>query len=194
MILHILGNGPSVESFPLDSKGNRIGCNFTDEKFNCDWTMIADIKPIKRLYEGYNLPCPAVLTDRAHAFTEKKAVKMDPRRMKLHRVKPFLRRKNIHDRWGMNSAQHATWYGIEEFKPKEVHIWGCDAIWSTNIESSTDLIVHKDVEFMNKTEIHFCWRDYWNYIIEHYAPIKFYVHAPEKPDLKEVSNLKWVVT
>lgn len=191
MILHLIGNGPSIKHFPLDAEGTRIGCNFSDEKYNCAWTFIADIKPIKSIYEGQRLPCPAILSDRANEFIEKKAFKPDPRNIEIYKVVPFIKRKDIHKRWGMNSAQHAVWYGLEEFKPKEVHLWGCDSLWSSDITSATDKIVHKDLDFMNGTEVYYTWRDYWNYIIDINRHTKFIIHGYQKPDLKEEINMIW---
>lgn len=190
MKLHVLGNGPSISYFD-ESDGVRIGCNFTQPQLNPTWTMIADIKPVKKLYEGIALCCPAVLTERAQAYTQSKSLKLDTNRLTIHKIVPFLRRKSIHERWGMNSAQHAVFYGIEEFKPSEVHLWGCDSLWSSNIESSTDQIVHKDLQFMNSQEIYYVWRDYWNYIFESNGDVQFVVHAPEEPDLKPAKNYRW---
>jgi hypothetical protein len=188
--LHVIGNGPSHIAFD-ESDGIRVGCNFAHADRGLTWTMIADIKPVKKLYEGVALPCPAVLSERASAFVAGKTLKLDERRLTIHKVVPFLRRKAIHDRWGMNSAQHAVWYGIEEFQPDEVHLWGCDSLWSTNIESTTDQIVHKDLTFMNSQHIYLVWRQYWNYIFNYHPNIKFYVHGPEKPDLEEAENYTW---
>lgn len=190
MKLHVLGNGPSIQHFD-HSDGVRIGCNFTQPDLNPVWTMIADIKPVKKFYEGYQLCCPAVLTERAQAFVAGKTIKLSTDRLTIHKVVPFLRNKEIHERWGMNSAQHAVWYGIEEFSPTEVHLWGCDSLWSTNIESSTDKVVHKDLEFMNSQKIYFTWRDYWSYIFSENIDVTFVVHGPERPDLESADNYRW---
>ena len=191
MKLHLIGNGPSNKYFDF-SDGKRIGCNFSDKKWEPDLTMMADVKPVLKLYQGVSLPCPAIISERAAAFVAGKTMKLSKDRLTIHRVVPFLKRKAIHEKWGMNSAQHAVWYGIDEYSPTEIHLWGCDSLWSTNIESSTDAIVHKDLEFMNTQNIYLVWREYWNYIFETYPDIHFYVHAPKKPDLKEVDNLTWV--
>lgn len=189
--MHLIGNGPSIKYFD-NTEGIRIGCNFSDAKYNCEWTMIADIKPIKKLYEGTNLPCPAVITERAANFGKNKAVKLPPQRMTVHRVVPFIHWPDVHHKWGMNSAQHAVVYALEEFDVDEINLWGCDSLWSSDITSTTDQIVHKDLEFMNKTNVYFAWRDYWNKIISDNNNITFKIHGPEKPDLKEQPNLEWV--
>lgn len=190
MKMHLIGNGPSINLFKNES-GIRVGCNFTNADLKPDWTMIADIKPVKKLYEGINLPCPAIITQRAYNFTAEKAVKLPAERMTIKRIVEFVRWDDVDPKWGMNSAQHGVWYGIEEHAPQEVHIWGCDSLWSTNIESSTDNIVSKNLELMNKTKIYLVWREYWNSIFYKYPNIEFVVHGPEKPDLKSADNYSW---
>ena len=188
--IHILGNGPSLLNFDK-STGIRVGCNFAQPDLNPDWTMIADIKPVKKLYEGYQLVCPAVLSERANDYIHKKTIKLSEDRIQIRRVVPFIKYEDIHEKWGMNSAQHAVHYALEENQADEVHLWGCDSLWSTNIESSTDALVHKDLVFMNSQNIYFTWRDYWNRIFEDNPKTIFVVHGPEKPDLKHADNYEW---
>lgn len=188
--IHLLGNGPSILNFD-ESDGIRIGCNFTQPHLNPHWTMIADIKPVKKFYEGYQLTCPAVLSERAYDFICKKTIKLSEDRLKIHKVVPFIRYSDVGKRWGMNSAQHAVHYAIEEFSPKVVNLWGCDSLWSSSIESSTDSIVPKDLDFMNGEHIYFAWREYWNRIFIDNPEVQFIVHGPEKPDLKPTDNYTW---
>jgi hypothetical protein len=191
--LHVIGNGPSYKSFD-ESEGIRVGCNFAHKDLGLTWTMIADVKPVKKLYEGIELPCPAVLSERAHAFVAGKTLKLDEKRLTIHKVVPFLRIKQVHPKWGMNSAQHAVWYGIGEFQPTEVHLWGCDSLWTTDITSTTDAIVHKDIVFMNNQHIYRTWRDLWSYIFKFHSNVNFYVHAPIEPHLDKSPNYRWVKT
>ena len=189
--IHILGNGKSVHYFDK-SEGLRVGCNFTQPRYKPDWTMIADIKPIKKFYEGYRLCCPAILTERAHRFTVHKSVKLSKEFLDVIDVVEFIRWMDVCKQWGANSAQHATHYAIQRTpEVQEVHIWGCDSLWSSDIESSTDKIVHKNLEFMNTQNIYYVWRDYWDKIFSNSPNVQFTVHAPEKPFLKEAPNLKW---
>lgn len=172
-----------------------MGCNFSDTKWEPDLTMMADVKPILKLYQGVSLPCPAIISERSSAFIAGKTMKLSKERLTIHKVVPWQKRKSIHEKWGFNSAQFGVWYGIEEWPDTtEVHLWGCDSLWSTNIESSTDEIVHKDLKFMNSQNIYMVWREYWDYIFSEFPNITFYVHGPEKPDLKEASNLIWSKT
>lgn len=188
--IHLLGNGPSILNFDK-SDGIRIGCNFTQPDLNPEWTIIADIKPVKKFYEGYQLKVPAVLSERAYDYITKKTIKLSEDRLQIRRVVPFIKYPDIHERWGMNSAQHAVHYAIEEYSPKEVHLWGCDSLWSTNIESSTDEIVRKDLDFMNHTQVYLAWRDYWNRIFIDNPDVLFVVHGPEQPDLQHTENYEW---
>lgn len=190
MKINLIGNGPSIKYFD-NSIGIRIGCNFAQPDLKPDWTMIADIKPVKKFYEGFQLCCPAMLSERAYDFIAKKTIKLSEDRLTIKRVVPFIHDKEIHHKWGMNSAQHAVYYGIQEHEPTEVHLWGCDSLWSSNIESTTDAIVHKNLEFMNEQEVYYTWRDYWNKIFIDNPTIQFVVHGPEKPDLQEADNYEW---
>lgn len=190
MKVHILGNGPSIGMFD-NSEGVRVCCNHGVPELDPDWTMIADIKAIKPLYAGRQLPCPAIITKRVKEFIDSKVCKIGEDRIKIKKVVDFIHWEECDPKWGMNSAQHAVYHSILEHNPDEIHIWGCDSLWSSSIESSTDLIVPKNLEFMNKFHIYLAWRRYWNEIFRKYPNTQFIVHGPKKPDLDEADNYSW---
>jgi len=187
--IHILGNGPSIKDFPLDIDGIRIGTNFSDAKLKPIHTFINDGKPLDMILSGeVSLEYPIVISTRAveKAQLYEKKPKYDNTIIKF--IVDFIKYDHLHERLGLNSAQMATVYGIKQFLPKEVHIWGCDSLWSDDISSSTDSYIPSKGCNSSINEL---WRNQWDYLISQNPERTFFIHGKGTPLLQSQSNVRW---
>lgn len=186
--LHILGNGPSIKDFPLDIDGVRIGTNFSNVKFKPIWTFINDRDPFEKVITGeVKLDYPIVISTRV---TEKSSLYEKDKKYEhctIQHVVDFIKYLDLHETLGLNSAQMATHIAVKQFKPIEVHIWGCDSLWSSDITSSTDSVLPK-VKNPGITDL---WRKQWDRLFSEYPKIEFIVHGSGTPLLQSQSNVRW---
>jgi len=80
----------------------------------------------------------------------------------------------------MNSAQHGTVYSIEVHTDhKDVHLWGIDSFWSTDLESRTDAYVRPNQKAPRvKPRITRQWNGYWHKIFSSNSDRNFLIHKP----------------
>lgn len=198
MKLHLIGNGPSINHFPLDSEGIRIGCNIVESKYNCEWTMVVDWKPLGMIIEK-QVECDTQVATTGFCIEAIKRRGLNRYKYKwLNNCKIFDQLdqgqkythiwSSIEGKLSVNSGHHSLWHGIKEFNPTEVHLWGCDSIAEDTIESLTDkYITDKNLKNgKSKSEI---WREVWEIIIELNPNITFYIHTAQEPKLKKLQNM-----
>lgn len=182
--VHILGNGLSINKFPLDTDGVRIGTNFSDAKLKPVWTFINDRVPLdKVLSKEVVLEYPIIISTRASEKSDLFTKDYDKTIIKF--IIDFIKYPELHPTLGLNSAQMATYVAIKQFQPNEVHLWGCDSLWKDDISSSTDLIIPKAP---NKG-INELWVSQWGKLISEYPKISFYLHSEGESSLAEQENL-----
>lgn len=189
--IHILGNGPSLDLFNRDDWPDEhefVGCNFSDIKYRPDYTVIMDAKPIMQFCGGYKLKIPAVISDRCVNYIEKDLrgwEKLPADAFVLVDIVPMIHDKAMF-KFPMNSGHHATLYAIERNKDtaSKVYLWGFDSLWSNDISSKTDEIVHRTPGPRVRPTVADTWRQYWDRIFDSHSHIIFKLVGEENEKLR----------
>jgi len=189
--LHILGNGRSLSLFNRDDwsfdQAEVIGCNFSNPDLNPDYTVIMDAKPMMKLYHGYKLSIPAVISDRCVKYTGEQE---GWRKLPKDAITVIDTIKMVHDKgrkYPMNSGHHATLYGIEKHRAsvRTVHLWGFDSMWEDDICSYSDEHFRDGMKPRPREPVAREWRLYWDEIFAKYPDIEFVIQKgavkSEKP-------------
>lgn len=187
--IHILGNGPSLSQFnrnewPDDHEF--VGCNFSDPELRPDYTVIMDTKPIIKLFGGYKLSIPAVISDRCIKYIEKE--KSGWRKIPSDAINVIDTIEMIHEKgwkYPMNSGHHATLYAIKKHgnELKTIYLWGFDSFWSHDISSTSDVYFRNDTAPKLREPVVVEWRKYWNNIMTEHAHINFIIRGNENEKL-----------
>jgi len=186
--IHILGNGPSIKHFPSDIDGVRIGTNFSDAKLKPVWTFINDRDPFEKVITGdVELDYPIVISTRVTEKSPLYEKKPKYEHTTILYIIDFIKYLNLHPRLGLNSAQMATHLAINLYLPAEVHIWGCDSLWSDDITSSTDSVLPK----IKNPSITDLWRKQWDQLFSEHPKRQFILHGSGTPQLQSQSNVRW---
>ena len=184
--IHILGNGPSLSLFNpshwLSEEHLIIGCNFSNPELNPKYTVIMDAKPMMKLYQGYKLTIPAVISDRCTKYVEKD--KGGWRKLPTDTITVIDTIPMIHEKgrkFPMNSGHHATLYGIKQNiqTVKTVHLWGLDSFWTGDISSSSDVHFRGGIRPRLREPVAREWRVYWDEIFDMYPDIEFIIQKGE---------------
>lgn len=205
MVIHTLGNGPSIRLFDRDAWPETdvfVGCNFSDIDLRPDYTMIVDVGAMKMFRGGkdaYQLDIPAVLTQRAYDYIDKDTKgwhTMTPGKINVIDVIPLERDRSIARRLAMNSGQHAVLYAIRQNPEIDtVHLWGIDSFWSDDLESKSDAIVRpKQTTRRIKPSVVSQWNGYWKKVFSDHPNHTFVVHGPSdanvRRDVSDRSNVR----
>lgn len=144
----VLGNGPSKGSY------NRTGdyviaCNIPSEEFSVDATVICDEEIVWILKNNLTLiEVPVIISTRV--FEKMKEFGIVERFTILHVFKP--------KDW-YNAAHYAAEFLIGR-ECDEIHLWGCDSIFSNTVSSTTGNLIPQtttgDDRFIRN------WRRVWN--------------------------------
>jgi len=183
MAIHILGNGPSIRLFNRDAWPETdvfAGCNLSDPSFRPHFTSVIDVAAIKVILKGYEPAAPLLLSTRAAEQADKLDENWRDKRVKVEAVMDLDKDRTISRNLSMNSAQHATVYSIISYSDhSDVHLWGIDSFWSTNLESKTDTYVRPDQKAPRvKPKIVRQWNGYWYKIFSNNFDHSFVIHKP----------------
>lgn len=146
----VLGNGPSKNSY--DRTGDFvIGCNIPSEEYSVDATVICDEEIAWILKNDFTLiDVPVIISTKV--FEKFKEFKIDQHFTILHVFSP--------KDW-YNAAHYAAEFLIRN-ECDEIHLWGCDSIFSNTVSSTTGKLIPQttngDDRFIRN------WRRVWNEI------------------------------
>lgn len=159
MIGIVLGNGPSKVAY---NRGGHmvIGCNIPGDEFSVDATVVCDeeiVWVLKSKPELINVP----LIVSTRAFEKLKELRLEDKYDIQH---VFSTRE-----W-FNSAHYAAEF-LAACGCTEIEVWGCDSVFSDNINSTTDAYVPKQPDTSEKLLRN--WRRIWNELFDAYPTIKF---------------------
>jgi hypothetical protein len=147
MIGVVLGNGPSKQLY--DRGGDFvIGCNIPTKEFSVDATVICDVEVVWILKSNPALMDDTPLIISTNVFEKMKELKIVDDYIILDVFKP---------RDWYNSGHYAAQYLIDN-GCSDVHIWGCDSIFESTLDSSTDQHIEKN---MDKERFIKNWRRVW---------------------------------
>ena len=203
MTIHLLGNGPSLDLFNRDEWSDShtfVGCNFSDTSLRPDYTVIVDVRAIKKFIEPepYVLTIPAVVSRRAYDYVQKHHgwENVSHSVIEIIDTIDLIRDRRISKNLAMNSGQHGVVYSIRKHSclgsiHQDVHIWGIDSLWSTDIVSKTDPIArpnHKGSRV--RPRITKRWNSYWKKIFIDHPHHTFTIHAPKEARVvKDIASL-----
>ena len=104
---------------------------------------------------------------------------------------------------GQTEAQAATNYSCGHMavdyacrvqKATEVHIYGFDSVFDTNLRSFTDLLLESDRSHTNTYRIASNWRPVFSYLFKEFDKTKFYLyHSHDRIQIPISDNVKIVV-
>jgi hypothetical protein len=148
MIGVVLGNGPSKDYY--DRSGDFVlGCNIPSDSFSVDATVICDEEIAWILKNDFTLiQVPVIISTRV--FEKLKEFCIVDKFTILHVFKP--------KDW-YNAAHYAAEFLIGR-DCNEIHLWGCDSIFSNTTSSTTGNLIpsttNNDDRFIRN------WRRVWN--------------------------------
>ena len=204
MAIHILGNGPSLGLFDRTKSCSDsdivVGCNFSDVALRPHYTVLIDVRAIKQFMsdDPYVLEIDAVLSSRAYNYLESHFGwdKVPDSAINVIDTIDLIRDRRISKNLAMNSGQHGVVYSIRKHSclgsiHQDVHIWGTDSLWSTDIVSKTDPIArpnHKGSRV--RPRITKRWNSYWKKIFIDHPHHTFTIHAPKEARVvKDIASL-----
>ena len=193
MAIHILGNGPSISIFDRDAWPETdvfVGCNFSDPSFRVNYTSVIDVGAMKQILKGHKPAGPLLLSTRAEKYAKKEDANWQDKISDIESVMTLRRDRTISRNLSMNSAQHATVYSINTHTDhSDVHLWGIDSFWSTDLESKTDAYVRPNQKIPRiKPKITRQWHGYWHKIFSNNVNHNFIIHRPYQGDVELVSG------
>ena len=185
MGIHILGNGPSIQFFDRDvwpETDMFVGCNFSDPSFRVHYTSVIDVAAMKHIVKGRVPSAPLLLSTRAAEQADKISEEWRDRTVGIEAIVDLPRDRTISRNLSMNSAQHATVYTLRRYPDhSEVHLWGIDSFWSTDLESRTDVVVRPNQRTPRvKPKITRQWNGYWHKIMSDHTNHVFVIHRPSR--------------
>ena len=183
MAIHILGNGPSISIFDRDGWPDSdvfAGCNFSDPSFRVNYTSVIDVGAMKQILKGHQPAGSLLLSTRAEKYAKKEDANWQDKISDIESVMTLRRDRTISRNLSMNSAQHATVYSINTHTDhSDVHLWGIDSFWSTDLESKTDAYVRPNQKIPRiKPKITRQWNGYWHKIFSKNTDHTFAIHKP----------------
>jgi len=175
MIVHVLGNGPSIHCFEADlfhdePKGVRVSCNWGHPHLNCEFTACDDIF-IWNLCER-NIYFTTPIVCQQEQLNKVKAVTQNPQHLlKLNfKLAPHSIR-NLFS-MGMSSGHLAAACSIVWYQPSTLHLWGMDSFWTNDCTS-----IH-DAKGAKKSHYIHLWKRFWIEIFSTNPKIQFVIHTP----------------
>ena len=183
MAIHILGNGPSIRLFNRDDWPETdvfVGCNLSDPSFRPHFTSVVDIAAIKVILKGYEPAAPLLLSSRAADQADKIDENWRDKTVGIEAVMDLVKDRTVSRSLSMNSAQHATTYSILAYSDHvDVHLFGIDSFWSTNLKSKTDIYVRPNQKSPRvRPQITRQWNGYWHKIFSENTNHNFVIHKP----------------
>lgn len=159
MIGVVLGNGPSKQLY--DRSGDFIvGCNIPTDDYSVDATVICDVEVVWILKDNPDLIVDTPLIISTNVFEKMKELRIVDDYIILNVFKP---------RDWYNSGHYAAQYLIDN-GCSDIHVWGCDSIFESTLDSSTDQHIEKN---MDKERFIKNWRRIWEEIRIHNPTTNF---------------------
>ena len=205
--LYILGNGDSAQLMPqsirIEREGKLIVCNLPPfEVGNVYAACVGDFKMMAALTEGsVNLDRyqwvlanrPQIWMDSNPSFYIKHS----------HHIREFYTHVPSYCDLGdpslaatnFNCGHLAAHYSAKRHQPDEIHMFGFDSIFDTNMRSYTDVVLSSDREPANNYKLLDNWRPIWQGIFSEFPNITFYLyHSHSNIKLNISKNVKIMVS
>lgn len=177
-IVHVIGNGDSA-AFYKPSKGIKITCNLPPfEVEDVYATCVVDFKMCRALNEGsVNLDgFQWICGFRPHKYCTEMNSKFYMKH--AHRIRNFyLDLPNYAGNYtNFNCGHFATHYAANKLEADEVHMYGFDSLFDSNMRSYTDLVLNSDRGDVNSFRLIENWRPIWQGIFNEFTNTKFVLY------------------
>ena len=206
MRVNVLGNGDNSSIFKRGTDGKLLICNmppFEIPSKEVHASCMVDYKMMKALAEGH---VKLNMYDWVLGTRPRHWMEMQP----AFYMKYSQNIKGFHTHIpeyallpGQNPQQAATNYSCghmaidyacRTMKATEVHIYGFDSLFDTNLRSFTDLILDSDRSANNTFRIANNWRPVFHGLFKEFANVKFVLyHTHDKLQIPLTDNMKIVV-
>lgn len=169
----MVGNGPSYVDFKkIDETDFVVGCNLPHVP--SDLTFIHDIRFLNIIRDKkIKLPCPAMISYKIQNIINKNKHKYK----NLFEVKGVIHKRKPISPSSLSSGHHAVLWLIDNGY-EDIHIWGCDGLVNSSMESKTDEYVSVSIKSNRKhCERHTeKWRKSWKHIVNNNRKVNFTFH------------------
>jgi len=203
-VVHLIGNGDKSVFWEEmnEPEGVRLVCNMPPFHVKDAYaTVMVDFKMMMALTEGHvNLDMyPWVLGNRPKIWMDNPSQStfylkyaQNIKEFYLHVPKYCGPVGDPQSATNFNCGHMAAHFASTKFRPKEIHMYGFDAIFDFNLRSSSDLFMHSDRENMNNNRLANNWRPVWTGIWNEFKDTKFILHhfqnalKPQRGDNVEI--------
>ena len=176
--VHVIGNGDMAQMYK-PAKGLKLTCNLPPfEVEDVYATTIVDFKMCKALNEG-SVDLNAfqwVCGFRPHKY----CTDLNPKfyMQHSHRIRGFYLDlpKYAKNYTNFNCGHFATHYAANFLKADEIHMYGFDSLFDTNMRSYTDLVLNSDRGDTNNYRLIENWRPIWQGIFNEFKNTKFVLY------------------
>lgn len=174
-VVHVIGNGDMAQMYQ-PSKGIKLTCNLPPFEIHDVYaTCIVDFKMCRAINEG------SVNLD---AFQwvcgfrpQKYCTEMNPQfyMRHAHRIRTFYTKlPNYAGNYtNLNCGHFATHYAATELQADEIHLYGFDSLFDSNMRSYTDFVLNSDRGDINNHRLTENWRPVWAGIFNEFKSTKF---------------------
>lgn len=191
-VVHIIGNGDNASMYkPV--KGIKLTCNLPPfDVVGAYATFIVDFKMMHAMAEGSVFPPGQwILGHRPKVFLEK-----NPGwRLKwAQHIKEFYTElpSYVANYTDFNCGHMTVHYAANKIKGKEIHLYGFDSMFDTNLRSCTDFYLNSDRGNTNNHRLASNWRPVWKNMFAEFPDTQFVLHHKHaglkfpKPDNVEI--------
>jgi hypothetical protein len=193
-VVHIIGNGDNAGMYK-PTKGIKLTCNLPPFEISGVYaTFIVDFKMMRAMAEGSVFPYGQwVLGFRPKAFLEKN---LDLRLSWAQHIKEFYTElpSYVSNYTDFNCGHMTTHYAANRIKGSEIHMYGFDSMFDTNLRSCTDFYLQSDRSDTNTHRLASNWRPVWKNMFEEFPDTQFVLHHSHtalkfpKPDNVEITT------
>lgn len=193
-VAHLIGNGDQSQLYK-PAKGIKITCNLPPfEIENVFATCIVDFKMCRALNEGsVNLSSfDWIAGFRPHKY----CTEINPKFYMKHasRIRKFYMElpDYAENYTNLNCGHFATHYICNDLNADEIHLYGFDSLFDSNMRSYTDLVLNSDRGEINNFRLMENWRPIWEGIFNEFSDKQFVMHHHhnackfKKPDNVEI--------
>lgn len=167
--IHVIGNGTSNKFFDVKNE-YRVACNVPTHGISYNCLSIIDTRPLDWMLENnWNPPVPVLCTDKVKEYSVKRK-----RTGHWFDVYEAMNRSN--------SAHHAVKHHAS--MTDELHLWGCDSIWTGDYTSQMDQLVPRS----KRPDLNQQWIPHWTNIFNDNSNVTFVIHTPEEAVLPVFPN------
>jgi hypothetical protein len=149
---HLLGNGPSKKLFERVPDAPVFGCNLGDDRIQLEAVFIMDESVIRHIENNsVVLPYPIIVPDSIAVHVRKY--------VKTVSVYDTVERELVNG----ESTGHAAVEYLLKNGCREIHMWGFDSLYESNVLSDTQAKIPGSIAVQ---ENYLRWRERWDQIFE----------------------------